>query len=305
MRSLQILTGMLVLLVCTGCCFAPPQETEVVAQTPAPVRSDVPKPTAALTAEPTQEPTELPTSTPSPTTEPTPAPTPEPITRERLDSGEFDMFYNDTLLIGDSLTEFFSHYILARRENEPDLLGSVKLFGVRGMNVKTACLDDASQSRAYILRGKTVSITELINAFSPKRVFILLGVNDVADRPFETVGGHFAQLIDVIHEKCPDVEVVIQAVLPITKQYCHIQGVTITYYNSFNTVLSEICEEHGAGFLDFSKEMMDDKGYLALPLCSDQLFHLSKKGEAIWVDALRLYAARRMYPEAMVLLSES
>ena len=180
----------------------------------------------------------------------------------------------------------------------------MKLFGVKGMNIKTACLDDASQSRSYILRGKTVSITELINAFSPKRVFILLDVNDVADRPFETVGGHFAQLIDVIHEKCPDVDVVVQAVLPITKQYCNIQGVTIAYYNSFNTVLSEVCEEHGAGFLDFSKEMMDDMGYLALPLCSDQLFHLSKKGEEIWINALRLYAARQIFPDAEVILSE-
>ncbi len=255
---------------------------------------------------PTVEPTDAPMPTPSPTLSPTVAPTSEPITRERLDSGEFDHFFDDTLLIGDSLTDILSNYVRERRKTQPNLLGTAKLFGVKGMNIKIACQDLGSAGgRYYRYRGKVQSITQLINACESKRVFIMLGVNDVADRPWDVVKGHFAQMIDVIHEKCPDTEVVIQGVLPITKEYCDIQGVTITYFNGFNEELSKVCEEHGAAFLDFSKEMMDEKGYLALPLCSDRLFHLSKKGEAIWINALYLYAARQMYPDAEVLLSDN
>lgn len=249
-------------------------------------------------------PTSTPTASPTPTPTASPTPTPRPITQARLDSGEFDHFFDDAILIGDSLTEFFSYYIIAGRQTEPDLLGNVKIFGVKGMNIKTACQDVASADRNYLFRGKRVSITELIHACNSKHAFIMLGVNDVADRPWDIVQSHFAQLIDVIHEKCPDTEVVIQGVLPITKQYCDIKGVTITYYNGFNEILSEVCDEHGAEFLDFSKDMMDEKGYLALPLCSDQLFHLNKKGEAIWLNALRLYAACKMFPDAAVALSE-
>ena len=295
------------LILCAGCDSAPrsaqtdsPAPTDI--QTPAPT----PEPTAELIVTATVAPTEAPTPSPSPTPVPTPAPTTEPITLERLESGEFDSYFNDTLLIGDSLTDMLSGYVRQRRETEKDLLGNAQLFGVKGMNIKTACQDVASPGdRTYRYRGKAVSITQLINACGPKRVFVMLGVNDVADRPYETVKEQFALLIDAIHEKCPDTELVIQGVLPISKKYCEMKGVEIAYFNGFNEVLSEVCAEHGAGFLDFSKELMDENGYLAQSLSSDQQFHLSRNGEAIWIRALRLYAAQQLYPDAETVLPEN
>lgn len=67
-------------------------------------------PTAASTTEPMPEPTAEPTpetEEPEPTEEPTPAPTPEPITRERLDMGEFDAFFDGAVFVGDSMTKEF------------------------------------------------------------------------------------------------------------------------------------------------------------------------------------------------------
>lgn len=290
------------LILLAGCASAP---LSAQAASPVPTAVQTDAPTAAATAEPIAAATAAPTEQPTPSPSPTPMPTPEPITPERLDSGEFDSYFNDALLIGDSLTDMLSGYVRSRRETEKDLLGTARLFGVKGMNIKTACRDVASPGdRTYRYRGKAVSITELITACDAKRVFIMLGVNDVADRPYETVKEQFAQLIDAIREKCPDTEIIIQSVLPITKQYCNLKGVEITYFNGFNAVLSEVCADHGARFLDFSKDLMDKNGYLAQAFSSDQQFHLSRNGEAIWIRALRLYAAQQMYPNAEVLLPE-
>ena len=57
------------------------------------------------------------------------------------------------------------------------------------------------------------------------------------------------------------------------------------------------------GALSVKKELMDKNGYLARQMSCDQQFHLSRSGEAIWIRALRLYAAQQMYPDAEVLLS--
>jgi lysophospholipase L1-like esterase len=304
LRLKPFLCILLALILCAGCSVLPEPSSDA-APSAAP-ESPVPTPEPAKTPVPTSEPTASPTPTLSPSPEPTPSPTPEPITEERLDSGEFDSYFDDTLFLGDSITEAFSGFIRSLRETDACTLGTAKLFGVRGMNVSIACRDEASPSgRSFRYAGKPVSVTELINICAPKRVFIMLGSNDITDRPWDMVGAQFAQLIDTIHEKCPGVEIVMQSIPPIMRPYCELKGMPIDVYNSFNgTVLSEVCRDHDAELLDFSDMLKDGNGYLREDLCYDQQYHLTKKGELIWVRALRLYAAQQMCPGAETLLPE-
>ena len=131
----------------------------------------------------------------------------------------------------------------------------------------------------------------------------MLGVNDIGSRSWDTVQEYYATLIDVIHQKCPETEIIMQGVLPVTSRYIKEHKVSIDRWNSFNEILAEICKEHGAAFLDFSKLFMDEKGYLDTKLSSDKLFHLNEDGEAIWIRSLRLYAAQQMCPDAEVRVS--
>lgn len=291
-RVLSILLAMILLAGCTA-------TQEKVAQT------EPPAPTSMPAATPTAAPTPTPTPTPAPTPTPTPAPTPEPITQERLDAGEFDSYFNDTLFVGDSMTDLLSNFVRSKRYTEKEYLGNARFFGVSGMNIKIACLDDPKAGRFYTYQGKHVSISQLINACAPKRVFLMLGVNDVTDRPRETVLEHFALLIDALQEKCPDVELVLQGVLPITYRYCNNKkGADVNEYNGFNAYLGELCEEKGVAFLNFADQLMDERGYLRAELTFDDQFHLNSRGNALWVRVLRLYAAQQMYPDAEVLLPE-
>ena len=317
-RYRKILCAVLAFAFCIGCGAlqnpAPSSEATAFPEASEPAEAQIvddetivleAEETSAPTLPPTPSPAPSPTPVPTPVPTPTPEPTPEPITQERLDSGEFDRFFDGTLFLGDSLTDMFGGYVRKCRETEEGLLGSAQLFGVTSMSVKIACTDRPSSGISFRYRGKAVSITEIIRQTEAKRVFIMLGVNDIGSRSWDTVQEYFATLIDVISEKCPDTEIIIQGILPVTKRYIGEHKVSIERWNSFNAILAEICEEHGAAFLDFSKLFMDENGYLDRKLSSDNLFHLNETGEAMWIRVLRLYAAQQLYPDAEVLLPEN
>ena len=313
-RNGKLLCAAAALLLLAGCGTPAQQVSEIPAQvvsqadeTPSPVVEidSISVETPGAPAE-TLPPTPTPVITPEPTAAPTPEPTPEPITAARLDSGEFDAYFDDALLIGDSLTDILSGYVRKQRQTNESYLGAAKVLGTTSMSVKIASTNKASSNGiSFRYRGHAVSITECINACEAKKVFIMLGVNDIGTRSWDTVQEYYATLIDVIRENCPDTEIVMQGVLPVTSRYTNEHKLKIDRWNSFNEILSGICAEHGAVFLDFSKQFMDEKGYLDKKLSSDNLFHLNETGEAIWIRALRLYAARQMSPDAAVLLPEA
>ena len=294
------------LLGCTSVSLETAAVQTAASETPAPIVNSVtvtaapttthapaptPTPTLAPTAAPTEAPTPIPTQTPEPT--------PEPITEERLASGEFDRYFDDAVFIGDSLTRSFSNYTRLRREREEHFLGTAQFLGTVSMSVKNASADRASSDGiTFYYRGKAVSVTEGINRMEAKKAFIMLGLNDIGSRTWESVEGYFNKLIDTIQEKCPDTEIVMQGILPVTEQYLKNNGHTAERWNSFNEILARICEEQGVDFLDFSKEVMTESGALREDYSSDKLFHLNEDGEQVWIRALRLYAAKKMYPDA-------
>lgn len=308
MRYQKILCAVLTLLFCCGCNSSAPAPDSPASQS-APIDTvivgdDTVMLEASESTQPTLPPTPTPSlePTPAPTMfAPTPEPTPEPITAERLDSGEFDAYFDDALLIGDSLTDILSGYVRKQRQTDENFLGTAKVLGTTSMSVKTASADKAySNGISFHYRGKAVSITECINACEAKKVFIMLGVNDIGSRSWDTVQEYYATLIDVIRQKCPETEIIMQGVLPVTSRYTGEHKLSIDRWNSFNGILAGICSEHGAVFLDFSKLFKDERGYLDTKLSSDRLFHLNEDGEAIWIRSLRLYAAQQMCPDAEV-----
>ncbi|MBR0507820.1 MAG: hypothetical protein IJJ86_04350 [Clostridia bacterium] len=253
---------------------------------------------------------ETPVPTPEPTPEPTPKPTPEPtpeperITCGKLDGGAYDAYFDDALLIGDSLTKALGGYTRGMREKDPSFLGAAQFMGTISMSVKKASADKSDPGGiTFMARGKAVSLTEGIRKYGAKKVFILLGMNDLDYRRWEDVEENFRTLIDRIRDACPDVEIVIESILPVTKGYSRKIQIPIAQWNGFNEVLKGVCEEKNVAFLSFSDQLMDEEGYL-LAEYADGGYHLNADGNAVWVRALRLYAAKRLYPDGIVDLSE-
>ena len=291
----------LLLLFLLGCSPSSPSTAEAGSHSAAPLQTIAPTAAAPMavkvtfppTAEPTATPTPVPTPspTPTPTPTPTPAPTPQLITNEMLDSGMFDSFFDDTVFVGDSLTLILSHRVRDVRRDDPDYLGDAKFLAATSMSARVASWNTVIPDGVnFTYRGGSVSLTDGINRSGAKRAFVLFGLNDLAIQDWEIVRGNFGKVIDLIHEKCPEVHVIITGVFPVTNKF---YTKAEPEWNTFNIGLEQVCIEHGAEFFDISDKLMGPDGQLAAEICSDGKCHLNIAGEDIWVRELRKYAARQ------------
>lgn len=295
-----------VLLAACGVQTAPKTEAQPdTTSDPTPLITPTTEPDeVVLVQSETPEPSDVPVPTESPTESPvpTPEPTPEPeiITAERLASGEFDRYFDDAVFVGDSITKSFRNYVTEKRESDGHCLGDAQFLGVINMSAIRAARDRINDDGInFFYRGNTVTFSEAIRGIGAKKVFILFGVNELVWCKWDNETNAFRKLIELVRAVDPDAEIVIQALLPVTTRYCSREGIEIGKWNSYNDVLEELCETDGVTFLSFAEQLMDSEGYLNEELSSDGQYHLNDRGNDIWISALREYAARQMYPDAV------
>ncbi len=271
------------MLPCVGCVAEATAQLPEAQQT---ATTTAAQQTAAVTQAPA--PTAEPTPTPVPT--PTPSPTLEPVTDEMLDSGRFDAYFDDAVFVGDSITESLRNYCIAQQRDDEDFMGNAQFLAAVSMSVRMA----SSDSRTLLqYRGNAVSVTEGLLKMGAGQVFIMLGVNDYAGKYPDATLAYFDTLIDAIQEKCERIEIVIQSVTPVTKRFCQERQITIEEWNGFNVLLEQLCEEKGVQFLSFAELLMDAEGYLADDMTGDGMFHLTPAANAVWIRALRQFAAEQ------------
>ena len=265
------------------------EPTAAVSPTPVPVIE------IEVTIPPTPTPTATPTPSPTPPPTPTPTPTPELITDEMLDSGMFDSYFDDAVFVGDSLTLILSHRVRDVRREIPDYLGDAKFLAATSMSARVASRNTVQKDGVnFTYRGGSYSLTDGINRSEAKKAFVLFGLNDLAIQDWEVVRANFGKIIDLIHEKCPGVQVIITGVFPVRKTF---YDKLEPEWNSFNIGLEQVCIEHGADFFDFSDKLKAPDGQLASEICGDGKCHLNIAGEEIWVRELRKFAVRQTHTD--------
>ena len=208
------------------------------------------------------------------------------ISDEEIDSGKYDPFYANTLFFGDSLIKSFNNYGYTHKVDGKFLGGATFVFKV-GIPVRFSLTSWLS------FRGNNVRIMDIVNMLEIDRIVIFLGVNDNAGIYHAATLGHFSDLIDAIHEAKPDVEIVILALIPLAQSYCKKCGYSIDKWNSFNVGLRKLCVEKGVGYLDFTGSLKNDNGYLDKSMCGDNKYHLTAKGNDVFLRSVRVYAMLR------------
>jgi lysophospholipase L1-like esterase len=88
--------------------------------------------------------------------------------------------------------------------------------------------------------------------------------------------------------------------MKVSDNYGWDHSMALERWNVFNQVLERVCAEQGVAYYYFGQQLMDENGYLD-PALAEGDVHPSDAGDAVWVRALRAYAARQMYPDALVL----
>lgn len=211
------------------------------------------------------------------TQEPTEAPIEHPVKAS---------WFDDAVFVGDSITVMLSIVY----EEDPEALGKVQFFCAESLGYNNAQwpLDDDNAVHPYY-RGEqqlTENCAELTGA---KKVFIMLGMNDLEGYGVDGTLDACKSLVEKIKSHTPDVKIYLESVTPMLKSY-EKKGLNNAAIDQFNVKLKEFCEKDGYKYLDINSIMRDGSGALNPEYCSDPEvmgIHFTPEACAKWVDYLK------------------
>ncbi len=171
----------------------------------------------------------------------------------------------DIVFLGDSLTnkglweEFYPEYIVKNR-------------GISGDTIE----------------GVAARL-ESVFATKPDRIFLMIGVNDIM---FGRLGsGKFENDYDGLLRELTDsdAEIYVMSILPVGAQAEESFGSELnSWIREANGMIAEMCEDHGAHYIDVRDGFSDGAGRLRDELTYDGI-HLTGEGYEIWKENLDEY----------------
>lgn len=189
-------------------------------------------------------------------------------------------FYDDAAFIGDSVSLKLSYYAEATGE-----LGDA-LFLVSGSYGVGHAVDGTMD---LYFQGKNTPPQDALAAAGVKKVFIMLGMNDLGKFGLDITMDYWSKFITNIREKSPDILICIQSMTPVW-----VNGQTDSLNNEavdeYNERLKSFAAENGCSYMDIASFMKDADNGLATDYCSDNYVHLTDAGAYAWTCALKAYA---------------
>lgn len=267
-------------------------------------------PAAAWTSQPSayMQPTAYIQATPTPVPQITPTPAPPsrmvtdytvlsgvPNTDKALglpENGKVnDAYFDNCVFIGDSVSLKLTQYVRNMRKEYPSLLGTAPLFltaGSLGSGEALEPLSSKSLHPSYM--GKKMLLEDAVAASGARKVFIMLGMNDIAPYGIEGSANNMITLIERIMEKSPGIQVFIQSATPRIKgEYQKLNNNALFEYNLKLYEYSRQNESRGVYFLDIAYIMRDQNGDLPTNYCSDvegMGMHFNNTACKLWIEYL-------------------
>lgn len=181
----------------------------------------------------------------------------------------------------------FRNYCM--KKEEESFVKGIQFLAVGSYSAFNAAKPVKGDNVHPLYKGKKYQLWDAIPLMDVKRVFILLGMNDISILGLEGARDQYKEVIDKIVEACPDVEI---HILSTTYTLKGKGGGKLNNENlaKYNELLQEMAEENGWGYMDIATPISDGKGNLAAEYCSDDFVHLSSAAYDIWETELREYA---------------
>lgn len=206
-------------------------------------------------------------------------------------------YFDDAAFVGDSVSLKLNYYNASTSE-----LGNAKFFTSGSLGAANALWDVSGESVHPSYQGTKMLIEDCIANSGAKKVFIMLGMNDIGLYTKEESIDNYKELIGRILDKSPDAVIFVQSMTPITansnRSGKKLNNDTIREYNG---MLLEMCEEKGWYYLDVASVMYDESGALKQSYCSDAEgmgMHFTNEGCQKWADYLKTHAiGAEAFPE--------
>ncbi len=238
-----------------------------------------------------------PTNTPNPTNPTDPTNPTVPMDPEALEA-----FFSESVFIGDSVTLKLRNYIVTH----PDALYGAKILCAGSYSVRHAITEPDASNKDIVsiqYQGAVIRPEDALKAIGAKRVFIMLGMNDIAFGIDYTLG-NWETLIRNIRAENPEIEIYIQSATPIhrTKDSPN-RKLNNANMDIYNQRLEEFCQENGCFFVPLAEHFKDENGQLKDAYCSDpydkeknpngQGCHFTTAGVELWIQLLKEYVTNR------------
>lgn len=207
----------------------------------------------------------------------------EPVMALPEVSGDPTDFFSDAAFIGDSIS-----YSLFVYQNKTGELGN-PLFLVRG---KLGLQNTLNKVLKVYYQGKEMTPWEALAASGAKKVFIMLGTNDIGYYGIDETMERWVTFLGNIRELCPDIEVYIQSLTPMwtESEQKLLNNANIDIYNQR---LEAFAKENDCHFVNIAPYFKDSTNGMAVTYSGDRYVHMCEEGVSAWVTVLKAYAAEQ------------
>lgn len=203
-------------------------------------------------------------------------------------------FFDDAVFVGDSVSLGLNYYVSDQR-NYGECLGQAKFLTSGSLGSGHAVAAVSSESLHPTYRGEKRRIEDSIAVMQAKKVFIMLGMNDIALYGIDKSLENYKELVDCIIEKNPGIQIYAQSCTPMA-QGCERSMLNNRSIKKYNTALQTLCTQNGWNYVDVHSVVTDADGFLRSDYCSDPSsmgIHFTPTGCAAWVNYLLNYVNNR------------
>ncbi|BDU25746.1 GDSL-type esterase/lipase family protein [Flavobacterium sp. GSB-24] len=125
----------------------------------------------------------------------------------------------------------------------------------------------------------------------PKKVFILIGINDIALKiSRETILTNYQTIVSILKDQSPKTKIYIQSILPTNDEFDTFknhQG-KMQIIKEVNIELEKLAEKNNVVFVDLFPNFLDENGKLSKAYTNDGL-HLLGPGYLLWASLIKKY----------------
>lgn len=193
-------------------------------------------------------------------------------------------YYGESVFIGDSIMLGFRNYS-AKKDT---FVHDIQFLAAGSYSAGNALKPVEGDNVHPKYKGKKYQVWDAVALMGSKRVFVLLGMNDIALLGLEGARDAYGEVLEKIEEASPGIEINIISVTYTLKDEGK-KKLNNENIAKYNVLLKEMAKENGWGYIDLCTPISDGKGNLAEGYCSDGFAHLSKTAYARWEKELIKY----------------
>ncbi len=197
-------------------------------------------------------------------------------------------YFDDAVFVGDSITSKLQMYAQDLRQNGEECLGQAQFITSGSLGYNNALWEISEESVHPFYKGAKTKIEDAVQDCGAKKVYLMLGMNDLGLFKDEQTFASIATLLESIKEKVPDVQLFLQSVTPMLKESQQ-AGLNNARIEEFDQKLKAYCEDNGYSFIDVASVMRDAQGNLIPEYCGDPDvlgIHFTSAACNVWVDYL-------------------